>query len=42
MLILVGEKGMEWLMVDATHIKLHPHAAVAKGGNEGMSRTKGG
>ena len=41
-LILSGEKDMEWLMIDATHIKVHPHAAGAKGGNEGMSRTKGG
>ena len=42
MLILLREKDMEWLMMDATHIKVHPHAAGAKGGNEGMSRIKGG
>ena len=42
MLTLSGEKDMEWLMIEATHIKVHPHAAGAKGGNEAMSRTKGG
>ena len=42
MLILSGEKDIEWLMMDATHIKVHPHAAGAKGGNEGMGRTKWG
>lgn len=28
-----GEKDMEWLMMDATHIKVHPHAAGTVGGN---------
>ena len=32
----------EWLMIDATHIKVHPSAVGAKGGNQEMSRTKGG
>jgi transposase len=32
----------EWLMIDATHIKVHPHAAGAVGGNQDMSRSKGG
>ncbi len=32
----------EWLMIDATHSKVHPHAAGAVGGNQAMSRTKGG
>jgi len=31
-----------WLMIDASHLKVHPHAAGAVGGNEGMGRTKGG
>jgi len=39
---LVDEPDFEWLMIDATHIKVHPHAAGAKGGNEEMNRTKGG
>ena len=33
---------MEWLMVDATHIRVHQHAAGAAGGNEGIGPTKGG
>ncbi len=32
----------EWLMIDASHCKVHPQAAGARGGNQGMSRTKGG
>lgn len=32
----------EWLMIDASHIKVHPHASGAKGGNQEMARTKGG
>lgn len=32
----------EWLMIDASHCKVHPHAAGARGGNQEMSRTKGG
>ena len=29
-------------MIDASHCKVHPHAAGAQGGNQEMSRTKGG
>ena len=39
---LVGEPAFEWLMIDASHIKVHPHAAGAKGGNQAMTHTKGG
>jgi len=39
--LLVNEPDYEWLMIDATHIKA-PHAAGAKGGNQAMSRSKGG
>jgi len=39
---LIDDPDMEWLMIDSTHAKVHPHAAGAKGGNEAMSRTKGG
>jgi transposase len=39
---LVESPDFEWLMIDASHIKVHPHAAGAKGGNQEMSRTKGG
>ena len=40
--VLVQEPDYEWLMIDASHCKVHPHAAGAKGGNQDMSRTKGG
>ncbi|WP_323732404.1 IS5 family transposase [Candidatus Bandiella euplotis] len=40
--IFVKEPDMEWLMIDASHSKVHPHASGAKGGNQDMSRTKGG
>jgi len=29
-------------MIDASHIKVHPHAAGAVGGNQDMGKTKGG
>ena len=37
----------EWLMIDASYIdaryiKVHPHGAGARGGNQAMGRTKGG
>ena len=40
--ILIDEPDMEWLMVDATHVKAHQHAAGARGGNEEIGLTKGG
>jgi transposase len=39
---LVHAPDFEWLLIDASHIKVHPHAAGAKGGNQDMARTKGG
>ena len=39
---LIDSPDFEWLMIDASHIKVHPHAAGARGGNQEMSRTKGG
>ena len=39
---LIDEPDYEWLMIDASHCKVHPHAAGARGGNQGMSLTKGG
>lgn len=38
--IPIDEPDFEWLMIDASHCKVHPHAAGARGGNQGMSRTK--
>ncbi len=40
--ILIDEPDDEWLMIDARHCKVHPHAAGARGGNQDMGRTKGG
>ena len=39
---LIVDPDYEWLMIDASHVKVHPHAAGAKGGNQDMGRTKGG
>ena len=39
---LIQDPNYEWLMIDASHIKVHPHAAGARGGNQDMERTKGG
>lgn len=39
---LIEQPDFEWLMIDASHIKVHPHATGAKGGNQAMGRTKGG
>jgi transposase len=39
---LVNNPDFEWLMIDASHIKVHPHGSGAKGGNQEMGRTKGG
>lgn len=39
---VIDEPDFEWLMIDASHVKVHPHAAGAEGGNQEMSRTKGG
>ena len=38
----IDEPDFEWLMVDSSHIKVHPHAAGAAGGNQEMAHTKGG
>ena len=32
----------EWLMIDASHIKAHPHGAGAVGGNQDMEGATGG
>jgi transposase len=39
--VLIDEPDYEWLMIDASHAKVHPHAAGARGGNQAISRTKG-
>ena len=40
--VLIVEPDYEWLLVDASHAKVHPHAAGARGGSAAMGRTKGG
>ena len=40
--LLASEHEYKWLMIDATFVKVHPHAAGAAGGNQAMGRTKGG
>ena len=32
--LVAGDPDVEWLMIDATPIKAHPHAAGAKGGTK--------
>ena len=32
--IVADDPDLEWLMIDASHIKAHPHAAGAKGGTK--------
>ena len=39
---LIDDPDFEWLIIDASHIKVHPHATGARGGNQDMGRTKGG
>lgn len=38
----MDEPDYEWIMIDASHCKVHPHAAGAVGGNQDIGRTKGG
>ena len=40
--VIIDDPDFEWLIIDATFCKVHPHAAGAVGGNQDMSRTKGG
>lgn len=39
---VTDDPDFEWLMIDASYIKVHPHGAGARGGNQAMNRTKGG
>ena len=40
--LLPGEPDLEWIMIDASHIKAHPHAAGAKGGTRASRAPKAG
>ncbi len=39
--IVSDEPDLEWLMIDASHIKVHPHAAGAKGGTKALQEPRG-
>lgn len=39
---MIKEPDFEWLMIDASHVKAHAHAAGAVGGTEDIGLTKGG
>jgi transposase len=39
---IIDHPDYEWLMIDSTFVKVHPHGCGAVGGNQDMSRTKGG
>ena len=39
----MNDPDLEWLMtLDASYIKAHPHSAGARGGSQGIARTKRG
>lgn len=40
--IVIEDPDFEWLIIDASYIKVHPNGVGAVGGNQDMSRTKGG
>jgi transposase len=39
---LIDEPGFEWLLIEASHARVHPHGAGGGGGNQAMGRAKGG
>ena len=39
--MFVQDPDFEWLMIDSSCIKVHPHTTGASGGNQDMGRTKG-
>ena len=40
--VIIDEDEYEWIMIDASHAKVHPHACGAVGENQDMKGTKGG
>ena len=40
--VFIDEPDLEWLIIDASHVKVHQHGTGAIGGNQDMGRTKGG
>ena len=39
---VIDDPDFEWLMIDASYVKAHPHSTGARGGNQAIARTKGG
>ena len=39
---VIDEPDFEGLMIDSSHIKVHPDGTGARGGNQAVGRTKGG
>ena len=39
---VTDDPDFEWLMIDASYIKVHPHGTGARGDNQAVGRTKGG
>ena len=39
---VIDDPDFEWLMIDSSHIKVHPDGTGARGGNQAIGRTKGG
>ena len=39
---LIDDPDFEWLMIDASHVKVHHDGMGAKGGSQDVGRTKGG
>ncbi len=39
---MIDDPDWEWVMIDASHIKVHQHGMGARGGTEDAGRTKGG
>ena len=40
--ILIDDKAFEWLIIDASHVKVHKHGCGAVGGTQDAGPTKGG
>ena len=39
---VIDDPDFEWLMIDASYIKAHPHSTGARGGSQAIARTRGG
>jgi len=37
---LIGERELEWIMIDASYVKAHMYACGVRGENRGIARTK--